>query len=391
MPAGCPCTQWSTFGQQCIGNVQTSTRRCLPTCQGTQQTTRTQACTGGGGGFGQWLNWNNWGSCSSSCTPGGSQTRFRQCSTQFTQNCVGQSYETQPCNQFIPCNTGFGQWLNWNNWGSCSSSCTPGGSQTRFRQCSTQFTQNCVGQSFETQPCNQFIPCNTGFGQWLNWNNWGSCSSSCTPGGSQTRFRQCSTQFTQNCVGQSFETQPCNQFIPCNTGFGQWLNWNNWGSCSSSCTPGGSQTRYRQCSTQFTQNCVGQSYETQPCNQYIPCNTGFGQWLNWNNWGSCSSSCTPGGSQTRFRQCSTQFTQNCVGQSYETQPCNQFIPCNTGFGQWLNWNNWGSCSSSCAPGGSQTRFRQCSTGNTQNCVGQSFDTQSCNQFTNCLATGKNIN
>ena len=115
-----------------------------------------------------------------------------------------------------------------------------------------------------------------------------------------------------------------------------------------------------------------------------------GAWSNWSDWGNCSLSCG-GGIQSRSRTCSNPAPSgsgaDCVGINSDTQSCNtQTCPSGSDGtedtdGGWSSWSGWDTCSEICG-GGTQSRSRTCDnptpSGNGADCVGNIFDSQSCN-------------
>ncbi|XP_078350661.1 coadhesin-like [Oculina patagonica] len=257
----------------------------------------------------------------------------------------------------------------------------------RFRNCTNPPPINngsdCQGPRNETQQCN-VQPCPVD-GNFTNWGPWGPCSASCA-GGTQIRFRNCTNPPPINngsdCQGPRNETQQCN-VQPCPVD-GNFTNWGPWGHCSASCA-GGTQIRFRNCTNPPPINngsdCQGPRNETQQCNVQ-PCPVD-GNFTNWGPWGPCSASCAPGGIQIRFRNCTNPPPINngldCQGPRNETQQCN-VQPCPVD-GNFTNWGPWGHCSASCA-GGTQMRLRNCTNpppiNNGSDCQGPHNETQQCN-------------
>ncbi|XP_078352256.1 mucin-like protein, partial [Oculina patagonica] len=110
--------------------------------------------------------------------------------------------------------------------------------------------------------------------------------------------------------------------------------------------------------------------------------TADGNFTNWGPWGPCSASCAPGGIQMRFRNCTNPPPINngsdCQGPRNETQQCN-VQPCPVD-GNFTQWGLWTPCSQTCG-NGTQLRFRNCTNPPPQHggkdCVGPRNETQEC--------------
>ncbi|XP_078350782.1 mucin-like protein isoform X1 [Oculina patagonica] len=111
--------------------------------------------------------------------------------------------------------------------------------------------------------------------------------------------------------------------------------------------------------------------------------TVHGNLTEWGPWGPCGATCAPGGTQMRYRNCTNPPPINngsdCQGPRNETQQCN-VQPCPVD-GNFTNWGPWGPCSAYCA-GGTQMRYRNCTNpppiNNGSDCQGPRNETQQCN-------------
>ncbi|XP_067022326.1 uncharacterized protein [Acropora muricata] len=224
-----------------------------------------------------------------------------------------------------------GNWSEWGEYSLCSVSCG-GGVQARYRECDNPLPayggKDCVGESEEIRPCNQF-PCPVD-GRWSLWKPWGPCSLTCA-GGVQRRTRTCSNPAPKyggkNCEGNALQTQSCNR-APCPVD-GNWAEWSPWRPCSVTCG-GGLQDRTRACANPRPAfggaNCEGKSKEYRPCNRN-PCPVN-GRWTTWRSWGSCSKTCGRG-LQSRTRSCfppPLHGGKDCIGRNMEVRTCN-LRPC----------------------------------------------------------------
>jgi len=134
--------------------------------------------------------------CSKSCD-GGKQSRRRYCNSGDLNDCTGESFEREVCNDF-ECPT-YGL---WSDWSVCSKSCD-GGNQYRNRRCSSGMDSDCIGNGSESQKCSlQQCP------DWNEWQEWEGCTVTCGKG-TQNRFRGCSTGLLVDCFGDSIQQESC--------------------------------------------------------------------------------------------------------------------------------------------------------------------------------------
>ncbi|XP_052278788.1 SCO-spondin-like isoform X3 [Dreissena polymorpha] len=307
---------------------------------------------------GHWSSWFN-GQCSVTCG-NGTLTRMRHCSSGHTEDCAGTSSEVIGC-QKPPC----GAWSAWFN-GQCSVTCG-NGTLTRMRHCSTGHSEDCVGNSREVIDCKK-TPCKVD-GVWSSWSLWAQCDVTCEDGHIY-RTRMCSNPPPAfgglNCSGASQEANTC-RLARCP----DWSPWFN-GKCSVTCG-NGTETRVRNCSTGYKEDCAGKSSEVVGC-QMAPCEVN-GTWSSWSTWSQCDVTCEDGHIQ-RTRTCTNPAPAfgglNCSGESLETSAC-KLAKC-------PSWSEWflGDCSVTCGDG-TLSRMRMCSSGHDEDCPGSAFDTVPCSQ------------
>lgn len=199
------------------------------------------------------------------------------------------------------------------------------------------------------------------------WSQFSECSVTCGSGGIKTRTRECSTGDDIDCLLAMFGEST--ETVSCDDELPacpEWAEWSDWRKCSASC--GGGQTqRRRKCSSGNKDDCEGEYLEIRECNQFE-----CASYTEWEQWSTCSKSCGGGGERQRNRFCSSGNTEDCIGNSVEVEVCgNQNCP---EFGE---WGLWGRCSKSCGGGGSRIRRRFCSTGKASDCLGDAVDTEEC--------------
>ncbi|XP_074624581.1 SCO-spondin-like isoform X5 [Acropora palmata] len=336
---------------------------------------------------GNWSEWGEYSLCSVSCG-GGVQARYRECDNPLPayggKDCVGESEEIRPCNQF-PCPVD-GGWASWKPWSTCPVTCG-GGVQSRNRTCTkpppTHGGEDCQGDGLMTRSCNE-SPCPVN-GKWSEWVPFTSCTVLCG-GGTRSRSRTCTNPPAafggKECVGNSQDVQSCNEF-PCQIPGGL-TSWGVWSVCSASCGSG-TKKRLRSCTNPPPANggedCKDRREEFQSCNEE-PCPVN-GKWTVWGFWSKCSKTCG-GGKQDRSRACTNPPPAHggaqCTGPNIESRSCNQ-NPCPVN-GNWTLWGLWNKCSKTCG-GGTQGRSRTCTNpppahGGAQ-CTGPSSESRLCNQ------------
>ncbi|XP_067022316.1 A disintegrin and metalloproteinase with thrombospondin motifs adt-1-like isoform X5 [Acropora muricata] len=336
---------------------------------------------------GNWSEWGEYSLCSVSCG-GGVQARYRECDNPLPayggKDCVGESEEIRPCNQF-PCPVD-GGWASWKPWSTCPVTCG-GGVQSRSRTCTkpppTHGGEDCQGDGLMTRSCNE-NPCPVN-GKWSEWGPFTSCTVLCG-GGTRSRSRTCTNPPAafggKECVGNSQDVQSCNEF-PCQIPGGL-TSWGVWSVCSASCGSG-TKKRLRSCTNPPPANggedCIERREEFQSCNEE-PCPVN-GKWTVWGFWSKCSKTCG-GGKQDRSRACTNPPPAHggaqCTGPNIESRSCNQ-NPCPVN-GNWTLWGLWNKCSKTCG-GGTQGRSRTCTNpppahGGAQ-CTGPSSESRLCNQ------------
>ncbi|WAR18815.1 HMCN1-like protein [Mya arenaria] len=328
-------------------------------------------------------SWSEWGSCSVTCESG-VVARSRDCiGAVGSGTCPAVSVETNPCS-LGPCPID-GGFNSWSSWDTCTATCDDG-TQSRSRTCTNPEPQygglDCVGDSTESQTCNDgYCPVDGGYTLWSSWN---ACSVTCGDG-TQSRSRTCTSPEPQygglECIGVSTGSQSCNDGqCPIDGGY---TLWSVWDGCSATCGDG-IQSRSRSCTNPEPQygglDCVGDSTEFQPCNDG-PCPV-EGGYTVWSSWDACSMTCGDG-TQSRSRTCTSPEPQHggldCIGDSSESLSCNDG-PCPID-GSYTLWSIWDVCSVTCGDG-TQSRSRTCTNPEPQygglDCVGDFTESQLCN-------------
>lgn len=101
--------------------------------------------------------WSTWSTCSQTCGDLGRSYRYRNCN--FKSNCEFQQY--RECNR-KSCNSG---WLAWSEWSTCQVSCGPG-YQVRKRYCKGTDVSLCPGNYLDMKNCDNG-PCpSCSFSSW---------------------------------------------------------------------------------------------------------------------------------------------------------------------------------------------------------------------------------
>jgi hypothetical protein len=170
---------------------------------------------------GGWSDWEEWGSCSTTCDEGVS-LRYRSCNSPVKayggRDCQGQMIQRKKC-QISKCAID-GGWTDFSDWSACSQTCGVG-STTRSRTCSNPLPQfggdECVGNDTETKSCVEIKNCPIS-GGWGRWTQWGECSLSCGLG-KKKRTRVCDNPLPQyggqTCPGNWEEKLTCSQLTFC--------------------------------------------------------------------------------------------------------------------------------------------------------------------------------
>ncbi|KAL4216655.1 Hemicentin-1 [Mactra antiquata] len=107
-----------------------------------------------------------------------------------------------------------GGWGSWSEWTHCSVTCEQGIIE-RHRTCSNPMPANdglnCTGNFFESKECFTAAPCPVN-GNWSEWSQWDSCSTSCEAG-IQSRTRSCTNPKPDSlgdyCSGPNFDAKLC--------------------------------------------------------------------------------------------------------------------------------------------------------------------------------------
>ncbi|XP_030853395.1 hemicentin-1 isoform X1 [Strongylocentrotus purpuratus] len=310
---------------------------------------------------GGWSEWTEWGQCSKTCGRG-MRIRTRRCDSPSPAHnglqCTGPEVEQNSCHMdSCPIH---GRWGEWQPFEECSVSCGFG-VRVRRRFCDNPPVQyrgrDCEGEGVQQDEC--FAGECPVDGGWGPWSSWQLCDRTCG-NGNTIRERICNNPEPRyggrDCSGLSRETRACN-VRPCPVD-GVWGSWSIWSTCTVSCG-GGQQTRTRTCTGPLHggQPCEGRSEQTIRCNaEQCPVH---GNWSDWDVWGICSAMCG-GGIRQRFRSCTkpapSPTGRPCVGDSIDTEPCNQ-QPCQVD-GKWTPWSPWSECSETCGES-SRRKTREC--------------------------------
>ncbi|XP_052230978.1 A disintegrin and metalloproteinase with thrombospondin motifs adt-1-like isoform X2 [Dreissena polymorpha] len=352
-------SDWGTWGS-CSTTVNLAQgirfryRQCLPTnrhggfeCRGKEFDVGT--CMGS-----DWEEWGSWSGCFTTSCSKGLTVRMRACKHQM---CTGSDYEEKVCYpKDCPINGAWGAWEGW-------SVCQCNGFRRRYRHCDspppTNGGQDCKDMRYEVQVCHQTSNCSVN-GTWGAWQGWSLCACN----GYRGRYRHCDSPPPMNggtdCQGLPFHLDVCNRTsnTNCPVALG-WSKWNDWSTCSATCTGTGMQYRNRSCDS-GGHNCTGNVGEIRNCNSTGPCPVDGG-YSNWLQWSDCSATCE-GGVRYRSRACNKPRPQNggrdcsVLGRSTESGICN-IQPCPVD-GHWGLWSNWSRCDITCGVG-KKTRYRLC--------------------------------
>jgi len=203
----------------------------------------------------------------------------------------------------------------------------------------------CKGSPDQVEDCNvELCPIDCEMGDWSGWGDCDSCN------GTETRSRRI-TQEAKNGgkpCGETVEQKLCSKIcVDC-----RWSDWSAWDTCSSSCE-GGLQSRNRYIAVQaegIGEKCTGNSSEMQACNtQFCPadCETS-----DWSRWTDCEPYCNGTQNRSRIIQKPAAYGGASCGALSESRSCANFcMDC-----QLSSWNDWSSCSQTCA-GGKRQRTR----------------------------------
>jgi len=387
-----------------------------------------------------WDEWSPWGVCSVTCGPG-TKTKTRD-KKQYQQyggaTCVGHWSLATPCEErvcAVDC-----KWGDWGDWEGCSKSCGVGAS-SRYRtkaQVKNMYGKECVGDNFQTEKCGMnacpvdcamedwgaWEPCDVTCGsgstkrarkvlshptyggemcgpsteektcdnglcpvhcEVSDWSQWSDCSLTCTSEntvGIAKRTRkvvQTNNALGDACEGDLEQTIGCSR-TPCPVDC-KLSEWTAWSQCSTSCGPGISErARAVSMPAQYGgRDCHEEAYQKKYCTSDIcPIDC---QWADWQDWLSCSITCA-NGTSSRMRLVKTPMLhggRECAGGSQQSRVCNAaFCPIHC---QWDDWTVWSQCSTTCGDG-SESRGREIKVkplygGNA--CNGSSSDVRTCDQ------------
>ncbi|XP_052241658.1 thrombospondin-1-like isoform X2 [Dreissena polymorpha] len=193
------CIMLTSMFNICNVNIENAAKLCRQTCN---------LCYYPNG---NWAEWSSWSACSVTCG-NTSLTRSRTCTNpppeKHGKDCEGSHEDNKQC-VLGPCPVD-GNWTDWSSWSTCSITCGSG-THFRIRTCTNPLPAHngteCEGASEDNKSC-VHEPCR-GWGQ---WNEWGSCSSTCGVG-IQHRNRSCHTPIYTSiddiCVGDYTDVQIC--------------------------------------------------------------------------------------------------------------------------------------------------------------------------------------
>ena len=193
--------------------------------------------------------------------------------------------------------------------------------------------------------------------EFLDWEDWSSCSVTCGPGGNRTRSRKVDAEINGGAACDPAvllqETVECGTSgCPRDCAWGDWGTWTN---CSKTCGLGlnaGITTRHRvQAITAAFggKACEGKTVHTTRCNEVLcPVNC---EWEPWTAWTECVMPCGSNGTRQRSRGKipPAHGGEDCVGDSTETSACTVLGGCSVNC-TWEDWNEWTACSASCGEG-----------------------------------------
>mmetsp|Transcript_87137 Transcript_87137/g.154240 ORF Transcript_87137/g.154240 Transcript_87137/m.154240 type:complete len:1080 (-) Transcript_87137:69-3308(-) len=338
----------------------------------------------------RWADWNPWSECTSSCGAGNrARNRSEVSAAKFGgEQCHGQAEQSVECSGLPACPTDC-SWEDWQDWGSCSTTCGAGILQRkRDRKKLQSFGGKfCAGTDFDEKSCHNSSPCKvdckTG-----DWSAWTSCSVSC---GSGTRARsrtivQDKLFGGQDCPHDLSEKKDCSLgacAVDC-----VWSLWSDWSPCTKSCGGGFTSRKRQELIPASTGGlfCNGAAYEETVC-EAKPCAVDCA-WSTWTEWTECSHSCNPGrlgtasiGVQSKSRKITIQPENggaSCEGPASQSQSCNeQACPVDC---SWQSWSDWTVCPETCG-GGTITRDRKKAHDESDGglpCIGETHESQTCN-------------
>ncbi|CAE7417129.1 HMCN1 [Symbiodinium sp. CCMP2592] len=320
-----------------------------------------------------WSEWEAWGNCTKLCG-GGKQSRYRYIKQDVMgegSNCTGSAKDERTCNEeslptpspnAIPKRVNACvlqdacpkdcEFLDWEEWSSCSVSCGAGGNRTRSRKVDAEI--NGGAPCDPAVPLQETVECGTSGCPrdcaWGDWGTWTNCSKTCGLGlnaGITTRHRVQAVTAAfggKACEGKTVHTTRCNEVLcPVNC---EWEPWTAWTECVMPCGSNGTRQRSRGKipPAHGGEDCVGDSTETSACTVLGGCSVNC-TWEDWNEWTACSASCGEG-NRVRFRFVADEARgphgQACHGQPQEEEFCNpgNACPVDCAFN---DWKDWGAC------------------------------------------------
>nr|XP_018672591.1 A disintegrin and metalloproteinase with thrombospondin motifs adt-1-like [Ciona intestinalis] len=390
---------WSECGDVCGPSTKSRTRDCyvkeqvfddVARCQDTNPgSSDTNETTCNDNMCPEWSDWIDNNDCNAPCRSNGNQSRFKQClnstwSEQYDENML---VHDPSCYQSVVACTGAPicppEWNEWQQWSSCSESCT-NGTRIRERSCKNEngtivSNEECIGANGhqQSEACNMDLCL-----EWGDWEVRGECNADCEENGT--------LQYVKTCLNPAHFTNvddSCRiKFEPCIGSLcrGTWGSWFSWSECGDVCGPS-TKSRTRDCYVkEEVLNDVTRCQDTNPGSSETnetTCNDNMcPEWSDWIDNNDCNAPCRSNGNQSRYKTClnstwSEQYEENML---VHDPSCYQSVVACTGAPicppEWNEWQQWSSCSESCT-NGTRIRERSCRNENgtvvsTEECIGQ---------------------